>query len=173
MRKVLEFNDRVDDLRRQNERELLTIEARRQRNIANAEDLRHELQAAFAELETVVEKGRHRINLEHQRQTRIRSANLRVLEEETEKLINHHAGEVQRLVDDENRRIQIEDEWFNFERQRIEAEREDALFLATAQNARGGSSTKNGNRGACRGSGSSRGCVSYCCGHVVNQYLQI
>ena len=136
MRKVLEFNDRVDEVRRQNERELLAIEARRQRNLANAEDLRRELQVAFGELESVVEKGRHRIALEHQRQTRLRSTNLRVLEDDSEKIVQHHAAEVQRLLDAEQQRSKLEEQWFHSERLRIEAERDEAIFLATLQHAR-------------------------------------
>ena len=38
--RVLAFNDRVDQVRRDNERELLAIEARKQRNMANADGLR-------------------------------------------------------------------------------------------------------------------------------------
>ena len=65
--RVLAFNDRVDQIRRDNERELLAIEARKQRKMANADGLREELQRAFRELETTIKEGRARIETEQGR----------------------------------------------------------------------------------------------------------
>ena len=80
MQRVLNFNDRVEQVRRGNERELLAIEARRQRNLANSDSLRKDLQNAFAELENTIQDGRARISAEHKRQTRVRKANLTALQ---------------------------------------------------------------------------------------------
>ena len=57
MQRVLNFNDRVEQVRRGNERELLAIEARRQRNLANSDSLRKDLQNAFAELKIPSKTG--------------------------------------------------------------------------------------------------------------------
>ena len=53
MSKVLEFNDRIDAVCRDNERELLAIEARRSRNTAVASDIKQEMLEAFQELEVI------------------------------------------------------------------------------------------------------------------------
>ena len=76
MQKVLEFNDRIDALRRDNERELLAIEARRRRNASNSESLRQELLTAFGELESVVTQGRAKVDEEHRRQRHVREGRI-------------------------------------------------------------------------------------------------
>ena len=89
MQRVLNFNDRVEQVRRGNERELLAIEARRQRNLANSDSLRKDLQNAFAELENTIQDGRARIGAEH-KQTRVRKANLTALQKGLNELRKQH-----------------------------------------------------------------------------------
>ena len=98
MQKVLEFNDRIDALRRENERELLAIEARRRRNASNSESLRQELLTAFSELESVVTAGRAKVSEEHRRQRHVREANLAALEGALDRIKGEYGREVDRLV---------------------------------------------------------------------------
>ena len=130
MQRVLNFNDRVEQVRRGNERELLAIEARRQRNLANSDSLRKDLQNAFAELENTIQDGRARISAEHKRQTRVRKANLTALQKGLNELRKQHTASIERLVSDEEVRMQAEEQWFRLEHNRITAERDEALFLA-------------------------------------------
>lgn len=133
MQRVLAFNDRVDQVRRENERELLAIEARRQRNLANADGLRVELQGAFRELETTIHEGRSRILAEHQRQTRVRKANLQALQKSLDVLRRQHAAGIERIVAGEAGRMKAEEAWFRAERCKIIAERDAAIFLARSR----------------------------------------
>ncbi len=58
----------MDVLCRNNERELMELEARRKRNIVAATTLRDDLLRSFGELETVVHTGRQQILAEQERQ---------------------------------------------------------------------------------------------------------
>ena len=130
---MLAFNDRVDQVRRDNERELLAIEARKQRNIANADGLREELQRAFRELEGTVRDGRQRIEAEQRRQLRVRQSNLAALEKMLGELRDQHSAQIERLVNGEAGRMKAEEAWFQSERCKLFAERNAALFLARAR----------------------------------------
>jgi hypothetical protein len=131
--RVLAFNDRVDQVRRDNERELLAIEARKQRNMANADGLRIELQRAFRELESTVKEGRSRIESEQSRQLRVRQSNLQSLQAMLNELRRQHAGEVEGLVSKESTRMSLEGQWYLSERKKLMAERNAALFLAKSR----------------------------------------
>ena len=78
--------------------ELLAIEARKQRNMANADGLREELQRAFRELESTVKEGRHRIDSEQSRQLRVRQSNLASLSNNLNELRRDHSIHVETLV---------------------------------------------------------------------------
>jgi hypothetical protein len=130
---VLAFNDRVDQVRRDNERELLAIEARKQRNIANADGLREELQRAFRELEGTVRDGRQRIEAEQRRQLRVRQSNLGALQKMLKELRSQHGEQIERLVNGEAGRMKAEEAWFQSERCKLFGERNAALFLARAR----------------------------------------
>jgi len=143
MQRVLNFNDRVEQVRRGNERELLAIEARRQRNLANSDSLRKDLQNAFAELENTIQDGRARIGAEHKRQTRVRKANLTALQKGLNELRKQHTASIERLVSDEEIRMQAEEQWFRLEHSKITAERDEALFLAEIRPNPNGSNTTN------------------------------
>lgn len=131
MQRVLNFNDRIEQVRQGNERELLAIEARRQRNVANSDSLRKDLQNAFAELDGTVQDGRARIAAEHSRQVRVRKANLTALQKSLNDLRKQHTSGIERLVADEEVKIKAEEQWFKLERSKITAERDEALFLAS------------------------------------------
>ena len=130
MQKVLEFNDRIDALRRENERELLAIEARRRRNASNSESLRQELLTAFAELESVVTAGRAKVREEHARQRHVREANLAALERALDKIKGEYGREVDRLVALEHQAMAREERGFRRAVRRAAAERDQASFLA-------------------------------------------
>jgi hypothetical protein len=125
------------------ERELLAIEARRQRNLANSDSLRKDLQNAFAELENTIQDGRARIGAEHKRQTRVRKANLTALQKGLNELRKQHTASIERLVSDEEIRMQAEEQWFRLEHSKITAERDEALFLAEIRPNPNGSNTTN------------------------------
>ena len=142
MQRVLNFNDRVEQVRRGNERELLAIEAQ-QRNLANSDSLRKDLQNAFAELENTMQDGRARIGAEHKRQTRVRKTNLTALQKGLNELRKQHTASIERLVSDEEIRMQAEEQWFRLEHSKITAERDEALFLAEIRPNPNGSNTTN------------------------------
>jgi hypothetical protein len=137
MQRVLNFNDRVEQVRRGNERELLAIEARRQRNVANSDSLRKDLQNAFAELENTIQDGRARISAEHSRQLRVRKANLNALQKSLNDLRRQHGHGIERLVSDEEVRIQAEEQWYRLEHSKITAEKDEAVFLASVRPRKG------------------------------------
>jgi hypothetical protein len=65
---ALAFGRRVDELCRDNEREMLLLEERRKRNLVEAAAVRDDLLRAFGELEAVVHSGRQDILVEQERQ---------------------------------------------------------------------------------------------------------
>jgi hypothetical protein len=131
MSKVLEFNERIDSICRDNERELVALEARRKRNSAVAKEMEDDLLSTFEELEKVVIAGRRKVEDEERRQVRMRDVNLKSFHDAASALKESYASEVARIASKStsvyNSRVNL----LNFMKKRVLCEKELAIFAAT------------------------------------------
>lgn len=126
---VLRFNDRMDDILRAHEQEVLAIDSRRNRNCNQADTMRTEVLQAFKELEHVVTSGRDRIQTEHGRQLEARQKSLVVVQRALDELKAQYSGEIDRQIEREQQKMQDEDELYQLMEKRVEFEKSQVLFI--------------------------------------------
>lgn len=69
---VFEFNQKVEELQREYEREMHSIEQQRERIVSHSSVLQQDMLRAFEGLEGLIQNGREQIALEHKRQVQVR-----------------------------------------------------------------------------------------------------
>ena len=71
LNQVMAFNQKVEEVQREHEREMAAVQSRRKRIVAHADVLQQEMLAAFEGLESLIQSGRAQITSEHSRQLKV------------------------------------------------------------------------------------------------------
>jgi hypothetical protein len=130
LQKVFQFNQRVEELQREHEREMHGIEQRRKRIVAHSDVLTSEMMAAFDGLESLVSSGREQIAAEHRRQMRVRNENASALAAALATLGRLHSVEVERRIAEEKQAARDEERLLLVLESRAIAEKAQAGVIA-------------------------------------------
>lgn len=130
LQRQLEFHDQVDDLHRQHQEELRSIELARVKSIHEAEDLKTQLLEQFAKLQEVVSKGREKVYSERMRQVRLRDQNFEYLKIELLKARKQHRDILEGLIADERVIMEQEEKAFAHLSRRARLELNESIALA-------------------------------------------
>jgi len=132
-RQVLDFNNRVEAVQKEFEREFSVIDERRHRSVNHADAFREEMFQTFAQLQQLVLEGRAAVASEHERQARVREENLKHLEAELLGLQKVYNKEIDKRVEAEARAAAEEEKLLKAAELRAVAEREQAVMIAELQ----------------------------------------
>ena len=130
LQKVFQFNQRVEELQREHEREMHSIEQRRKRIVAHSDVLSSEMMAAFDGLEDLISSGREQIAAEHKRQLRVRNENASALSAALAALGRLHAAEIDRRIAEEKQAAHDEERLLRVLEIRAHAEKTQAKIVA-------------------------------------------
>ena len=99
------FNQKVEEVQREHEREMAAVQSRRKRIVAHADVLQQEMLAAFEGLESLIQSGRAQITSEHSRQLKVRAENSSALVVALDDLAKRHSSEIDRRLEEEQRQV--------------------------------------------------------------------
>ena len=127
--RVVAFNEKVEGVQRDFEREFSAVEARRSRGGDDAEALKAEMVRSFARLQRSVVEGTGAVAAAHERQARVREENLGALEAELLGLQRDYNAEIDRRIEAEARAAAEEERLLRAAERRASAERAQASLL--------------------------------------------
>ncbi|KAE9159590.1 hypothetical protein PF005_g31976, partial [Phytophthora fragariae] len=131
----MEFNDQLAELTLAYQQELRSISTRKERGISNAQMLQRELIEALNDVEACVTVGQAQIEEEKRRQLQLREQNAQLLRENVAKLQNDFCASIKEQYEREERALIEEERDYEIMELEAMAEQNQALTIATLQNA--------------------------------------
>ncbi|KAE9260924.1 hypothetical protein PR003_g34151, partial [Phytophthora rubi] len=131
----MEFNDQLAELTLAYQQELRSISTRKERGISNAQMLQRELIEALNDVEACVTAGQTQIEEEKRRQLQLREQNAKLLRENVAKLQNDFCASIKEQYEREERALIEEERDYEIMELEAMAEQNQALTIATLQNA--------------------------------------
>ncbi|ETV86844.1 hypothetical protein H257_01899 [Aphanomyces astaci] len=133
MQRVLAFNDKIDNVQRSHDQEMLRIDSRRNRSNTHADLLQEELLGSFRALEDVVTKGRKAMADEHARHQLMREKHTTALHHKLQSLQQDYLAQLDSLITQSVLAMEHQDALFELLERRAVAEEEQALAVAQLQ----------------------------------------
>uniref|UniRef100_K3X653 Uncharacterized protein n=1 Tax=Globisporangium ultimum (strain ATCC 200006 / CBS 805.95 / DAOM BR144) TaxID=431595 RepID=K3X653_GLOUD len=130
---TLAFNDKIAELTLVYETELRTINGRKERGLSNAQMLQRELVEALNEIEDCVKDGQQQIDVERQRQQRLREQHTAIFKQNIEVLQHEFHDRIDRQLELETQRFRAEEITYEIMEQEAIAEQRHACILTTLQ----------------------------------------
>ncbi|GMF52417.1 unnamed protein product [Phytophthora fragariaefolia] len=131
----MEFNDQLAELTLAFQQELRSISTRKERGISNAQMLQRELIEALNDVESCVTAGQAQIEEEKRRQLQLREQNAQLLRENVGKLQKDFCSLIHDQYEQEERALIEEERDYEMMELEAMAEQNQALTIATLQNA--------------------------------------